>query len=198
VATPRKLLKRREDDGIARFLTFSCRHKLPFLSNPRIATLAAQRLAATCERFEVRLIAWAFMPDHAHIILIPPSDPERKISQFLESFKKSVASRVLAHWRKLQAPILDRIWNEARGRPQFWEPGGGFDRNVRDEEELSKEIRYVHQNPVKAGLCASATDWPFSSARWWDRWTGGTGEDPIIECAALAAAWKSWRGWRES
>jgi putative transposase len=34
---------------------------------------------------------------------------------------------------------------------------------VKDMLYLQNLILYVHQNPVAAGLCASAADWPFSS-----------------------------------
>jgi putative transposase len=44
------------------------------------------------------------------------------------------------------------------------------DYELKDCEVLTKEeyptvcFRYVHENPVKAGLCKSITDWEFSSA----------------------------------
>jgi putative transposase len=37
---------------------------------------------------------------------------------------------------------------------------------VRDEDHWGKTCRYVLENPVKAGLCASARDWPWSGGRY--------------------------------
>lgn len=39
-----------------------------------------------------------------------------------------------------------------------------WDRYVRDERHYLQVVEYIHQNPVKAGLCASAAAWPWSSA----------------------------------
>jgi hypothetical protein len=34
----------------------------------------------------------------------------------------------------------------------------------RSAEAVERFSEYVEQNPVKAGLCADAADWPYSSA----------------------------------
>jgi REP element-mobilizing transposase RayT len=55
--------------------------------------------------------------------------------------------------------------NKILGRTgQFWqhEP---FDRYIRNAKHYVSVIRYIEDNPVKAGLCARPEDWPFSSAR---------------------------------
>lgn len=39
-----------------------------------------------------------------------------------------------------------------------------WDRFIRDEQHLETAIHYIHQNPVKAGLCQSAETWRWSSA----------------------------------
>ena len=36
---------------------------------------------------------------------------------------------------------------------------------IRDEEQLRAAVGYVLQNPVRAGLCRRADDWPWSGAR---------------------------------
>ncbi|HEY8188950.1 MAG TPA: hypothetical protein VIF64_22975, partial [Pyrinomonadaceae bacterium] len=46
---------------------------------------------------------------------------------------------------------------------QFWLEDY-FDRYIRNEEHFQNTVKYIENNPVKAGLCAKASDWPFSSA----------------------------------
>lgn len=41
---------------------------------------------------------------------------------------------------------------------------GFTDRRIRNSEELVGFRNYIHENPVKAGLCAAAADFPYSSA----------------------------------
>jgi putative transposase len=36
---------------------------------------------------------------------------------------------------------------------------------VRDEREFVEKLRYLHRNPVKAGLCNLPEDWRWSSFR---------------------------------
>ena len=39
-----------------------------------------------------------------------------------------------------------------------------WDRYIRDENHFHSTIAYIHDNPVKAGLCAYSYEWPWSSA----------------------------------
>ncbi|MGH7244808.1 MAG: hypothetical protein ACREJD_15450 [Phycisphaerales bacterium] len=86
--------------------------------------------------------------------------------RILTFIKKSVAEQVIPKWKKMNAGILTRIVSHTE-RPRFWHAGGGFDRNVRDDEEFMKEIRYVHRNPVERGLVTKPEQWEWSSVRWW-------------------------------
>ncbi len=192
----RKRMVRREFPHGVRFLTFSCERRLPLLSNPEIAGLFAARLAEARATFGLLLIAWVVMPEHVHLLVVPSGGVP--IDRTLEFIKKSVAQRVIARWRRLRAPVLSRVADHADGKPRFWQKGGGFDRNVRDVEEMTREIRYVHGNPVARGLCGSATDWRFSSAQWWAQYTGDTASPlPVIECDPPPGhGWDQWRGWR--
>lgn len=47
-----------------------------------------------------------------------------------------------------------------RGHVQFRRYGS---RRIEDAEDLLRTYRYVARNPVEAGLCARAVDWPWSS-----------------------------------
>jgi prepilin-type processing-associated H-X9-DG protein len=52
-------------------------------------------------------------------------------------------------------------------RHRFWQPGGGYDRNITSSAVLRAVIDYLHANPVRRGLVARAEDWEWSSARWY-------------------------------
>jgi hypothetical protein len=38
-----------------------------------------------------------------------------------------------------------------------------YDFNIRDYAQFVEKLRYIHRNPVKAGLCERPEDWPWSS-----------------------------------
>jgi hypothetical protein len=48
----------------------------------------------------------------------------------------------------------------------FWQRGGGYDRHA-FEATLFAMIEYIHNNPVRRGLCAEPTDWIWSSANFY-------------------------------
>lgn len=66
----------------------------------------------------------------------------------------------------LDARVLSRL-AVSQGRTRFWQAGGGFDRNVRTDDEFLRELLYIHGNPVKRGLVFRPGDWRWSSASWY-------------------------------
>jgi hypothetical protein len=75
----------------------------------------------------------------------------------------------------LKQGVSRRLIGEAE---HFWQKRY-YDRNVRDYEEFVEKLRYIHRNPVKAGLCASPEEWEWSSFRQWATGLEGRVE---IEC----------------
>lgn len=166
----RKRMRRRE--GLdARFLTFSCYNRLPLLGNARIRDQFVEAIVAARRDQPFQLIAWVVMPEHVHMMILP--SPGHPVSRVMSALKRPFAEVVVGRWRELKAGVLHRITGEG-GRARFWQPGGGFDRNVRDEAELFREIAYIHENPVERGLAKKATDWAWSSARWYAGRRDGT------------------------
>jgi len=47
------------------------------------------------------------------------------------------------------------------GNVAFWE------HTIRDENDLEAHFDYIHYNPVKHGLCAKVSDWPWSTFHRW-------------------------------
>ena len=50
-----------------------------------------------------------------------------------------------------------------RLRHRFWQRGGGYNRNITSTEALHAVIEYIHANPVRRGLVASAEAWECSA-----------------------------------
>ncbi len=69
-----------------------------------------------------------------------------------------------------------------RSGQQFWQRES-YDHAARDRREAERIRRYIEDNPVKAGLAASAEDYPWSSAnpRWKAEMTLGSAS--LAACA---------------
>lgn len=123
-------------------------------------------------------MAWVVMPEHFHLLLVPTETlGGSPLSIILVATKKPLAEQVLGRWRDEGRPEAAEL-HGSRGRTHFWQPGGGFDRLVRDSDELDKTVRYIHNNPVARGLVEHPLDWEWSSARWY---AGERHREPTID-----------------
>src|SRR5579862_7545243 len=168
----RKRRHRIERERGCRYLTCSCYQRLPLLGTAAMRGLMARSIESARVWRCFELYAWVIMPEHLHLMIRPNID-EFTVDVLTHRIKQPVAMRAIARWRELGANVLPKT-TTPDGRAQFWQAGGGFDRNPRDESEVLKEIKYIHNNPVKRGLVARPEDWAWSSARWYAGNRGGT------------------------
>jgi putative transposase len=108
------------------------------------------------------------MPEHVHL-LIYPRESNVKASIVVGKIKEQVARKAIQYLRENAPGWLDRISVQEgdRLRYRFWQPGGGYDRNVVELSTVQKMIEYIHMNPVRRGLVERPEDWPWSSAQWY-------------------------------
>lgn len=92
------------------------------------------------------LLSWVIMPNHGHVALRP--------------YKNVHLPGVLHSIKSFTAQEANRILNR---KGQFWQHES-FDRYIRNRRHYVAVVRYIEQNPVKAGLCRNAEDWRFGSA----------------------------------
>ncbi len=116
-----------------------------FLLLPRVAEILQESfLYHDGKRY--RLHAWVIMPNHFHLLVTLLEDWD--LGAVIKNIKSVSAHRA--------NQLLSRTG-------KFWATEY-FDRYIRDSDHYQRVVNYVEQNPVKAGLCQSATDWRFSSA----------------------------------
>lgn len=94
----------------------------------------------------VEVWSWVLMPNHVHLILVPPD---------ADALRRALAP---VH-RRYAGAIHARM----KRTGHFWQ--GRFGCVAMDEAHLGAALRYVALNPVRAGLVERAVDWPWSSAR---------------------------------
>src|SRR5204863_8647371 len=92
-----------------------------------------------------QLRAWVIMPNHVHVVLRPQASLP-VVTRWLKGSSARKANLILG-----------------RTGEAFWQDES-FDHRVRDEVELDRIVRYVEDNPVRAGLAANPRDWLWSSA----------------------------------
>jgi putative transposase len=164
--TRRKTCKRHNDPGDAHALTFSCFRRQAFLSKDGSRQWLIEAIDRARGKLPFHVWTYVIMPEHAHL-LVWPTAVEYDVSDVLNSIKQSVAKRALIYVRRHVPAFLPRMEdfqpNGAR-HYRFWQRGGGYDRNVFEPAAVLAQIDYIHNNPVRRGLCTKPEDWPWSGA----------------------------------
>ncbi|HEX6679336.1 MAG TPA: transposase [Gaiellaceae bacterium] len=104
------------------------------------------RLAATCERFELGLLSYVLMGSHYHALI--------RISD----------ARFPVALQRLHTDY-SRSHNRRHGHSAHLFRAHAMTLEITSDRQLIAACRYVALNPVTAGLVASPLDWPWSSAR---------------------------------
>ena len=167
---PRKSRQAWNEPGQAHFLTFSCVHRWPLLNRERTCRWVIAALESARRSLELALWAYVIMPEHVHVLLCPRR-PNYQMRRILVALKQPVAKAARQHLEVTgQRAWLERLTVRYPSRHvfRFWQPGGGYDENVFRDKTWAAVMEYIHANPVRRELAAQATDWEWSSARFWE------------------------------
>ena len=104
-------------------------------------------LSAAKVRHSVKLFAFCLMPNHFHLVVEP--ETQVSLSNFMQWLMTSHVRRYHQHYES-----SGHIW---QGRFKSFP--------IQRDEHLITVLRYVRQNPVRAGLVATPQEWPWSSAK---------------------------------
>ena len=133
----RRLIARYEDEG----------HGDCWLRDQRYAAIVEENFRH-CDGDRDQRLEWCVRPNHVHVLITVTGDCP--LEQIVRSWKSFTGRE-----------INSRIGRQG----QFWNHDY-FDRLIRDADHLSRARTYIRMNPVKARLCQTPDEWPFSSARF--------------------------------
>jgi REP element-mobilizing transposase RayT len=130
--------------------------------------------------------AWVLMTNHAHL-LINSTDCHR-IEDFVRDFKRHTAKMTFKMIQ--QNTIESRDWmaymflrsgsfNAMNKDFQFWR-NGYHPIHCWKDELIQQKIRYIHENPVRAGHVEHAEDWKYSSAKHYATGQGMVKIEPLL------------------
>jgi REP-associated tyrosine transposase len=105
-------------------------------------------MAAANERLPVRILGYALMPNHFHLVLWPRADGD--LSRWMQWLLTSHVRRYHRHYQS-----SGHVW---QGRFKAFP--------IERDEHLLTVLRYVERNPLRAKLVRTAEAWPWSSLSW--------------------------------
>ena len=115
------------------------------LRDERIAQIVADALRKF-DGTRYRLLAWTLMPNHVHVLF--------------EVGEMSMAE-ILKSWKQFTATQANKLLGNCG---PFWQ-ADYWDTYMRDPEHEERTIRYIRNNPVKAGLVTAWQEWPWTFVR---------------------------------
>ncbi|MEA4925836.1 MAG: transposase [Syntrophomonadaceae bacterium] len=108
------------------------------------------RYLETIERFtsdgEATVLGYCLMSNHVHLLI---QENRTSISKIMKKIGTSYAYWYNRKYERTGHVFQDRFKSE----------------NIEDDSYLLTVIRYIHQNPVKAGITSKAEKYPWSSCR---------------------------------
>ena len=153
--------RRQFDDRLyAHFVTFNVFRRRRLLDHDQPKRIVLGVLNDEIGSFAAKCVGFVVMPDHVHAIIWLPT-PGR-LSSFIHAWKRKSSFHV-RNWYREHAPRYFEGFGEG---DRFWQ-AKYYPFEIYSRRKLEEKLRYMHENPVRAGLVARPVDWPWSSARWY-------------------------------
>ena len=131
-----------------------CEHGPRWLEREEIARIVMDKIL-DLDKSRYDLYTCSIMPNHAHLLFDSLVADQSKHKGMSAKYPVTETLRLL----KGSTARSCNLSLKRNGR--FWHHES-YDRFVRDEQELERIIKYILNNPVKAGLVKKWTDWKFT------------------------------------
>src|SRR5579885_235041 len=157
-----KHYKNAPGDGRTLFFTSTVLDFVLVFAEPSNADVMAASLLSDLRHYRAELWAFAVMGHHIHLLAVPHG---RSGPELMERIKANSARRILPHLsEELNAQLSIQ---KGLNKRSLWK------RSFRSVPVINKrmfdqKVRYIHMNPVRAGLCVRAQDYRWSSSWLYD------------------------------
>lgn len=121
-------------------------HRREHLLVPELRTTVAGLIATSIGRTDARLLAYAVMPSHVHILL---RQGYSRLGVVMQPLLRRLAYRVQAY-HGFEGTVFERRYR---------------DRLCETPDHVREALMYTHLNPWRAGLCGDDLEYPWATQR---------------------------------
>jgi REP element-mobilizing transposase RayT len=100
------------------------------------------------EKWEVRILCYCLMPNHYHLF-VQQTKEDKTISQFISELSNAFTKGMNKKYKRKGVLFESKVKSK-------W---------IEDEAYFKWVVKYILENPVKAGIVQNVIDYEFSSAR---------------------------------
>ena len=133
-------LRRYQQSGDLHAINFNCFRKRFILDTAEARDTFLKILEETRQKYQFEVIGYVVMPTHVHLLVSEPKD--HKLSTAIQ--------------------VLKQRFSRTRVEQEVWEPRY-YDFNVYSDRKIKEKLDYMHDNPIRAGLVVTPSEWPWSS-----------------------------------
>lgn len=147
------------------FITATCLEWKPLIQSDTHKEIVIDSLRYMTTKAWVRIMGFVLMNNHFHLIWQIVGDHRRM--NVLRDFMKYTGQRILTSFKENEPSIAEGLRvNTSDRKYQIWERNS-LGISLTKERFLVQKLNYIHNNPVKAGMCKYPEDYKYSSARFY-------------------------------
>jgi len=162
--------KFRNPDGLY-FVSFAVVNWLDVFTQNHYKEIVLDSLRFSQKHKGMEIIAWCIMPNHVHLIFRSVSGlkPEQILGDIKRFTSNEIVKAIKNNPKESRKNMLLNVFSEAAKKSsnvkhyQFWRHDN-HPIELWSNKVIYKKIRYIHYNPVKAGLVFRPEDYLYSSA----------------------------------
>jgi len=168
------------------FVTFSVVEWVDVFTRNEYRKIVVDSIKYCIENKGLIVFSWVIMTNHVHLLVSVNADSNNTLSDIMRDLKKFTSMHLIKvireNGRESRREWMLEIFLRAGKRNinntnfQFWQQDN-HPIAVKDAEQLSRAIAYIHDNPVKQGFATEASAFPWSSAV---DYSGGKGLIDVI------------------
>jgi len=138
----------------------------PLLSEDKYKDIIIDSIRFLVLEKRVSVFAFTLMINHIHLIWQMCADIDPKDVQ--RDFLKFTAQKIKADLKRNNPDFLEEFRVDAKDREyQFWKRNPlGIE--LRNHNVFLQKLNYLHENPVRAGICKYPEDYKYSSAYFYE------------------------------
>jgi putative transposase len=150
--------RRADTAGATYFFTVVSYRRQRILCDEPLRTALRDSIKEVKSRYPFTIDAWVLLPDHIHCLwTLPPGDANFSLRWSMIKRKVSLACAARYKNPEWITSSKKKHRESTLWQRRYWE------HQIRDQQDLSRHIDYIHYNPVKHGWCSSPNEWPYST-----------------------------------
>ena len=148
------------------FITITCYKWIHILNKDANKEIITNSLSFLVQTKRIEVYAFVIMNNHFHLIWQIQKGNKREDVQ--RDFLKFTSQQLLNRIKKENSILLKELLVNLKDRKyQVWQRNS-LSIELRSEQVYQQKLNYIHNNPVKAGLCELPEEYKYSSAKFYE------------------------------